>query len=354
MSKLISCAALALAAFTVSACAGTITVDCSGGADFTDLPQAVAAAAVDDTLLVAPCIYEVESPDWPIVTGEWTPTIIGIQGPEVTVLQGDGSLSAFQMAQGVYNARTRLIGLTFRNLDSPISKPDPDSGGYLKLIGNIVEDCASGLDASGAGSSSIVTGNVIRNCGGTGLRVYHNNGLIEDNEICYCGWGIGQVCCEVPEIRHNHIHHNTSGGINTSFSCNIHHNVIEHNGGPGIDCYMSGIVEHNTIRFNDVGLYQHTHPLVGLHYNDICENIIYNYEASQFTARAYDFDATMNWWGTTDPLQISVGIHDCHDDPGINCCVVFDPWCTSPGCESTPAEFSTWGRIKAIYRGGRD
>ena len=46
-----------LALTCAPALAGVITVDDSGGADFTDLPQAVAAAAPGDTLLVHPGQY---------------------------------------------------------------------------------------------------------------------------------------------------------------------------------------------------------------------------------------------------------------------------------------------------------
>lgn len=55
LHRMLLAGALALLALPVHA--GVITVDDDGGADFTDLPPAVAAAAAGDTLLVHPGVY---------------------------------------------------------------------------------------------------------------------------------------------------------------------------------------------------------------------------------------------------------------------------------------------------------
>ena len=63
-----------------------------------------------------------------------------------------------------------------------------------------------------------------------------------------------------------------------------------------------------------------------------------------------DYDATMNWWGTTDPDLIAEHIWDCNDDPGLGVCILFDPFCKNPNCEPTLVEPVTWGAIKLLYR----
>ena len=61
-------------------------------------------------------------------------------------------------------------------------------------------------------------------------------------------------------------------------------------------------------------------------------------------------DAVLNWWGTTDRTEIEESIHDCHDSVWTGVCFVFEPWCTAPGCDATPARPTSWGAIKAMYR----
>ncbi|MCK4510141.1 right-handed parallel beta-helix repeat-containing protein [bacterium] len=63
-----------------------------------------------------------------------------------------------------------------------------------------------------------------------------------------------------------------------------------------------------------------------------------------------DIDAEANWWGTTDPLEIDAKIIDCYDDPALESCVDFDPWCLDEACTQTAVGEFSWGAIKALYR----
>jgi hypothetical protein len=330
----------------ISAEAHRVTVDCTGAGDYLTLPEGMAHAGSADTVMVAPCVYAVGGAGWPITLTTNSPWIVGRDGAEMTILQGTGSETAFKINAGVTNARRRMRGLTFRNLAHLIYKPGEDDGGQLIFTDNVVEYCTGGLDASSTGTAAVVARNVFRYSGGIGL--YHNNGVVEYNELCYGSGGMGMHCCEVPQIRYNHIHHNTGTGIYTSFSCNIQHNVIEDNGGNGIWKYSGGNVQWNVIRRNGTGVYCFL-GTGGFTNNDIYDNVTHNVEASEYSSRG-TIDARSNWWGTTDPTVIAQGIWDHNDDPAIGGTVLFDPWCMSLGCGPSGVEAASWGAIKAMFR----
>jgi hypothetical protein len=130
-------------------------------------------------------------------------------------------------------------------------------------------------------------------------------------------------------------------------------NVVEYNG-TGIGAAPVGTsfndFQGNTIRYNGVGFLQLYDVPASVHDNDIYANTEYNFvvDVSYFGP---DIDATGNWWGTTDPDEIAAGILDVLDDPSLAARVLFEPWCDEPGCNGgTPAECTTWGSIKALYR----
>jgi hypothetical protein len=103
------------------------------------------------------------------------------------------------------------------------------------------------------------------------------------------------------------------------------------------------------MRYNGGGIYVYFYSTLTFHYNQVYGNEPYNVECSPWTSGT-EFDATMNWWGTTDPQEIAAGIFDCNDDPEVPTCVLFDPWCTDPDCGVTAVTPTTWGAIKSLYR----
>jgi hypothetical protein len=94
---------------------------------------------------------------------------------------------------------------------------------------------------------------------------------------------------------------------------------------------MSG----NVIRSNNVGLFLESGEAMSIHGNDVYGNASYEFECSPWSCKPFDLDAAMDWWGATDYHAIADAIRDCTDEPTISCCIVFEPWCTSPGCEPT-------------------
>ncbi len=268
-------------------------------------------------------------------------------GAAATVIQGDGTTSPFTVSAHTGDARIRIIGFTIRDTPTPVLNQTAVTAEVL-FTDNVVEDNATGVNVGQ--SRGLVARNTIHRNGEYALSIYHFDGVIESNEICGNAAGIRGVCCEEPQIRHNHIHHNAGYGIRTGFTGNITFNLIENNGTEGILCQCTGAMEHNIIRGNAVGVFAQSWAMCSLHANDICSNTSFNLQCSTGFTQFTEWDATMNWWGTTDPDEIAAGIWDCEDDPDIWCHVLFDPWCATPGCDVTPIEPSSWGTIKAMFR----
>ena len=323
-----------------------------GNADYSDIPTAMGAGGAGDTVLVAPGVYQVvetEPHGWPILLDGTSPDLQSMAGAEATIIEGDGSIPAFTIDDEVW-ARIHISGFTFRGTQEPVARIYliGGGGGNFRFTDNIVEDNVNGLNASY--SNGLIARNIIRNSG-WGISIYHFNGVIESNEICYnAASGIGGTCCEQPEIRQNHIHHNATWGIRTGFYSHIYYNIIEDNGYCGLSLNSYGTVENNIVRRNDIGIRLYTHSYISLHHNDIYDNAAHDLCCGWPSRNRFDFDATMNWWGTTDPDEIADNIWDCTDDPQETICIIFQPFCDAPGCPITPVESVTWGAIKGMYR----
>jgi parallel beta-helix repeat protein len=352
MRRVLLAVMLLVVAMPCGSWASTVTVDCDSSSPSMDLLWAIENSGPGDTVLVSPCVFTLDPgvppwvPGWPVTLDWASPTIMSSDGAEVTVLQGDGAIGAFIIEEG---APVRIHGFTFRNLGSVFDK-EWDVTFNLAFTDNIVEDCAEGLDVSQTTGGSEVSRNIIRDNGGAGLYVYHNSGLIEDNEIFGNGSGIASPCCENPMVRGNHIHDNNSYGVATAFGGRYEYNLIENNDGAGISAYGVGPrIEHNVIRGNGTGVAVGEQTSITINMNDLYGND--TYEVAVGAPGGGTIDATMNWWGTADPAVIEERIHDSADDPTLLTVVVFDPWCEQPGCDGgTATEPTSWGNIKALYR----
>lgn len=327
--------------------------------DPSSLPFLWYACGPSDTILMLPGTYVVgELPGfWPLQLTSNSPSLVGADGPEGVILLGTGEEQAFFLDEFVGGARIHLERITFRQLAEIIGRVDTISGegGLLRFTDNIVEDCGTGplypaLRATACGG--VIARNVFRNNHGPAIVIYHTSAAIEDNEIYGNSAGISDWCCTSPPIRRNHIHDNSGTGIDTGYYEGgvIEYNVIERNGGTGLVVGSHFTVQHNMIRDNARGVSSGgiAGSYAAIHYNDIYDNAEFNLRAASEYSQTQD--CTMNWWGSVDPLLIAEGIQDCYDDPELGVCVVFEPFCTSPGCEPTPVEPTSWGRIKGIYR----
>jgi len=303
-----------------------------------------------DTICIAPGTYVLDPADgWPVVVPAGAPRIIGADGAEATVLVGDGSMYAFLLADGALGSFSEL---TFHGFGEPIYLADLLAETELEFTDNIVEHCQRGLRV--LQHYSVVSRNVFRHNDEWGLTVPAVYVTVEDNEVCYNGHGINATYAYI--LTGNHAHHNDDYGISSSLGGDvavIEYNLIEENGGSGLVVGTAGGSEfqHNVIRGN---LYGVQYYLTGggrgsFSLNDLYDNTLYDFKCE--SPGVGTVNATMNWWGSTDPAVISEHIFDCNDAPGTTFCVDFEPWCEDPGCDGgTPVESSSWGLIKALYR----
>ncbi len=344
--------AIAALVFASAAICGIIVVDPAGGGNFDNIPEAMFHGSADDTVLVLPGFYEAEAGiayPWPIDLDADSPVLVSQAGAELTLIFGGGMRPAFEVPDGTFNARAFITGFQFRLLETPLDWGYPASG-TVHFTDNIVEGCGTGLDVRmGEG---LVARNIIEGPGNYGIQAGHFDGVIEDNEIH--GFKDGIIGADGSTmIQRNHIHDNGISGVGGFDNCIAIGNLVENNGWAGFGISFDAHLTGNVIRGNGTGIEFWGGPHNGfLNGNDIYDNV-------EFAVHSYceehipyppNFDAAMNWWGTTDPDEVAAGIWDCHDSRWAAVCFVVEPWCTAPGCDPTPTAPSSWGAIKAVYR----
>ncbi len=117
-------------------------------------------------------------------------------------------------------------------------------------------------------------------------------------------------------LRNSHIHHNIDGSRLGRSRFLLKNNLIENNSGKGINFRDSEItLTDNIIRDNRVGLFLFEKPGKSV----VSRNNIYrnglNLQLGDFFAD--DVELAGNWWGSSDPVQISQSIYDQQDDPEL-------------------------------------
>ncbi len=352
--RLLCCALLLLAAQPAAVRAGIIVVDPAGGGNFDNIPEAMFRGSADDTVLVLPGFYEVETCvpyPWPVPLHSDSPALISQGGATLTLIFGTAFLPAFEVPDGTFNARAFITGFQFRLLETPLDWGYPTTG-TVHFTDNIVEGCETGVDVRmGKG---LVARNLIEGPGTHGIEAGHFEGVIEDNEVHGFKDGITGADGNTV-IQRNHIHDNGISGVAGFDNCIAIDNVVENNGWSGFSISFDAHLTGNVIRGNGTGINFWGGPHNGfLNGNDIYDNVelaVHSY-CEEHIPDPPDFDATMNWWGTTDPDAIAASTDDCHDSMWAAVCFVVEPWCITPGCDATGATEgpSSWGAIKALYR----
>jgi hypothetical protein len=113
----------------------------------------------------------------------------------------------------------------------------------------------------------------------------------------------------------------------------------------GIEIWVNGpnpnykdVIRNNTITNNSVGisLNENAYPnplLSTIEYNNIYGNTEYGINMDGSLGIPDDLNATYNWWGTTDPQEISQTIYDYYDNYNLGQ-LLFSPFLTAPNKEA--------------------
>lgn len=219
-------------------------------------------------------------------------------------------------------------------------------------------------------TNALISENEIR-YNGTGAQYYaavqlsnqstggSNSPIIQRNHIHHnfkqgiTGWDLVGANAIQPHILENVIEHNLTGIYLLNASGYVADNIIRHNfisgdANSGAGVMVAGATsepyfERNQIHGNFTGFYlgNNAQPCLGnlniYHAWAHGENHIYdnidesNTPHSVFTYSYTDpsiiIYAENNWWGTDDPAEIAIGIHDQNDDPALPL-VDFEPFLT--------------------------
>jgi hypothetical protein len=329
----------------VRASAGTILVDAGGAGDFLTIQDGIDAASFGDTVAVMPGVYD----DWhyvdmhdpmginaAVVTMRDGIALVSTAGPDYTLIEGVGleatvyfdncgpqsSISGFSIdLQGYgYGLRTGILCYS----SSPVIESNElihygifcTERSSATIRNNTLRNSDTGYISFGNGSGGLAEGNTVGAHIGVWTTTQQSLPVTIESNI------VGLE--EAPEGRSRE-----SIGIGVS------------EGGPG-----EAIIRDNLIRGKDVGakLCRGT-----LRHNRFVGNVV-NLEVRYYCDPWTDIDAESNWWGTADPEEIEAKIVDCWDDPALESCVDFIPWCMDEDCTQTAASASSWGAVKVLFR----
>lgn len=335
-------AAILMLVCAVPSAAITILVDGDGTGDFLTITEGMEAASYGDTVAVMPGVYsdiiwvDMHDPmsiDATAVVMKDGVTLLSTDGPDSTTIEAWG-MQAAVFFDGC-GPESVIRGFTIENsgegygLRTSIlcyaSSPLIDS--------NVMAGWFDGVCCKQLSSPSII------------------NNIIGDGPVAFAGGSGGTVA-------NNRIEGYISVSTNTALPLDIDSNVIGVERGQGDRARESlGIgvgsggpgevtIRDNSIRGKDIGAWLCRGTLI---HNRFGGNAV-NVEVYWNCAPWEDINAESNWWGTTDPEEIEAKIVDCNDDPALESCVDFVPWCLDEECTQTAAAASSWSAVKALFR----
>lgn len=213
----------------------------------------------------------------------------------------------------IYNASPKITGNEF---DSGISI----GGGSPIITNNNMTLVNSGINIMVG--SPVISNNVLKG-NGLSMGIYGSgNVAISQNTISKFSTGI-KVYTGSCQITENSITDCTNGiEVGGGTTVTIQRNLINNNIQYGISG-GSPYIDSNTITNSRVGIHNPTTGTV------ITNNNILGHSQNSITAAQTDFDASNNWWGTTDLAAVNQTIYDKKIDNTLGK-VTFVPILTAP------------------------
>jgi hypothetical protein len=352
-----------------------ITVSGDGSADFLTIQEAIEAALPNALILVFPGTYtdlhEVILPghgDLLVNAHIWKPvSVAGMQGPDVTFVDGGGQATAGIV---VSYAGASVTGLTVQNGSgdlgstgivvaageasgnvcsgyrtglSVISLPaaeaadPPDRRGRgADILNNKVEwsDCGIRVEADSPGGPTTISGNLLhRNDFGIVVTAGEGEFSIVGNDVLFNRRGV-VLRCESPLRR-----------AREPLDVTLGYNLIQSNSVANIEISAAAGFESHVFDVTIGGAVEAA--------NNVLSSVV-NLSAVSAAGVTLTIDAPYNFWGDTvcavfEPkFQIDAGI------PEEN--FVFEPFVNEdhstvyPECEAPVVDPRSWGGIKGLYR----
>ena len=370
-----------------------IIVDCNGGGDYVTIQEGVDAAANGDTVIVWPCVYtDVHAvPEYGDclmnVYFEKNITLMSSDGPEVTIIDGEGAARYCVRAHWADcgNPPPVVEGFTVRNGSSADAIGIYIGAGEAR--GNVAEGFQTGICATTWYNevASVVHGNTcIAN--GYGIR-YYGRGCISGNTVDGNDTGVLFTLRysgdDAPIIDGNTATGNGVGiriqqspfeqliagvtVVGNSVSGNTKGVYVSNSGESGMTTTLQVTMVANQVfdnseenlRVEAFAAYSSTigHVLLEMggsleSANDLHGSPV-NIHASQADSAVATITATHNYWGSTlcsefVPLFLLKNI----PEPNFEFLPFTDETHTElfPVCESSAVSATSWGCIKALYR----
>lgn len=351
----------------------TITVDDDGGADYTNIQNAIDNATDGDTIEVRDGTYfgniVVDKPltlsgtntERTIISGDGKDSTLKLLANHTllhgfTVMSDVDSLAYGVYAEGHHNTirdvncssnGTSGIQMAYSEesiIENTIVSKFPERGitvtssDRIQIRNNILSDLIYGIFFFNTTNSSVI-GNEITNAS-LGLYLhYHSNGNVaRENIITKSSYTAFQIQSESSDnlVEMNDLRDSDIGLVISSVCTNnliINNDISSNNLGIRIQSYgnySGNNIENNSICFNNEGIHvSHTSGVVNLlvRNNNILNNVHHGVNMS--SSEGTSINATNNYWG--DP---SGPYHAQNNSEGkgdnVTDFVLFDPWLTSP------------------------
>lgn len=334
---------------SVGTASGTIWyVDDDGGADFTNIQDAINAANESDIIYVYNGTYiehlSIDKNNLTLLGEDRNTTIIdgyGYEGDVVTMKYANCTINGFTIENsGTSDAGIKIVQLVgipghHNNVSNNIIKNN-HKGIYLMQSHNIIRENLifdnndAGITAS---SNNTISYNEIFSNNGHGVSIYSDNNTISDNNVSYNGYSNIDLSGSKNNIIANNTIKHGSGGIKISYACyynKIINNTITqaYNGGIQITSSNHNSVIANFLNENNcpaIRLEEANYNLIygnnisnndqGINIGSSNNNLIYHNNLIGNGFQAMDHDGSNRWDNGSNEGGNYWSDHNCTGNP---------------------------------------